>query len=160
MDDDPAEVERWRADLHRHGVWANKPVPLFPYPGSPDYTRRWGAPDDFAWERAHESYLSELRRIQRHSGAAPAPLVQLESSGWHLPDGDIRRVLMTGDTRGRRVDLALELAGALAATWHRSGSGDAGRRPSPEQREAAAAIPNLCLLTSRYKLEWMNDPWA
>ena len=28
-DDDPADVEAWRAHLHEHGVWANKPVPLF-----------------------------------------------------------------------------------------------------------------------------------
>lgn len=33
--DDPGEVERWRQSLLDHGVWANKPVPLFPYPGSP-----------------------------------------------------------------------------------------------------------------------------
>src|SRR5437763_13273130 len=32
--DDPAEVEAWRMQLNRHGLWANKPVPLFPYPGS------------------------------------------------------------------------------------------------------------------------------
>src|SRR5581483_11857042 len=37
--DDLAEIERWRRHLDSHGVWANAPVPLFPYPGSPDYTR-------------------------------------------------------------------------------------------------------------------------
>src|SRR5438128_2281200 len=57
IDDDDA-VERWREHLQRHGVWANKPVPLFPYPGSPDYAKRWGAPDDVAWERAMHDYLS------------------------------------------------------------------------------------------------------
>src|SRR5574337_903423 len=45
------------AHLQSNGVWANKPVPLFVYPGSPEYTRRWGEPDDRAWERAHEDYL-------------------------------------------------------------------------------------------------------
>ena len=33
--DDPAEVEQWRQTLLDKGVWANKPVPLFPYPDLP-----------------------------------------------------------------------------------------------------------------------------
>lgn len=80
MDDDPAEVEAWRAHLHEHGVWANEPVPLFPYPGSPDYTRRWGAPDERAWERAHEFYLSGFDTFSDIQDQRPAPLVQLETS--------------------------------------------------------------------------------
>jgi anaerobic magnesium-protoporphyrin IX monomethyl ester cyclase len=56
QDDDEA-VQRWRARMRSAGVWANDPVPLFPYPGSPDYRRLWGEPDDRAWERAHEHYL-------------------------------------------------------------------------------------------------------
>jgi anaerobic magnesium-protoporphyrin IX monomethyl ester cyclase len=55
--DEEEAVERWRTTLQNAGVWANKPVPLFPYPGSPDYTKIWGAPDDNAWERAHDYYL-------------------------------------------------------------------------------------------------------
>src|SRR4051794_36225771 len=77
-DDDPADVEAWRAHLHEHGVWANKPVPLFPYPGSPDYTRRWGAPDDRAWERAHDFYLGSFDEFSDIQEQRPAPLVQLE----------------------------------------------------------------------------------
>jgi anaerobic magnesium-protoporphyrin IX monomethyl ester cyclase len=76
--DDAAQVEEWRQHLIERGVWANKPVPLFPYPGSPDYTRLFGIPDDQAWERAHEFYLkgySDFSDIQEHR---PAPLVQLE----------------------------------------------------------------------------------
>ena len=46
------DIARWRDALQRQGVWANEPVPLFPYPGSPDYRRLWGLPDDNAWERA------------------------------------------------------------------------------------------------------------
>ncbi|MBV8842226.1 MAG: TIGR04295 family B12-binding domain-containing radical SAM protein [Bryobacterales bacterium] len=76
--DDPAEVEQWRALLQRHGVWANEPVPLFPYPGSPDYTRRWGQPDDRAWERAHEFYLDRFVRFSDIQEQRPAPLVELE----------------------------------------------------------------------------------
>jgi anaerobic magnesium-protoporphyrin IX monomethyl ester cyclase len=80
-DDDPADVQAWREHLHAHGVWANEPVPLFPYPGSPDYTRRWGPPDEFAWERAHDSYLGQFSRFSDIQEQCPAPLVQLELPG-------------------------------------------------------------------------------
>jgi len=77
--DDPAEVEQWRETLHRNGVWANKPVPLFSYPGSPDYTKRWGEPDDLAWERAHDVYLSQFSEFSDIQEQRPARLVQLEA---------------------------------------------------------------------------------
>lgn len=77
--DDPAEVEQWRQTLLDKGVWANKPVPLFPYPGSPDYTNRWGQPDDFAWERAHEMYLDQFNEFSDIQEQKPARLVQLEA---------------------------------------------------------------------------------
>lgn len=77
--DDPEEVERWRETLQRNGVWANKPVPLFPYPGSPDYTKRWGEPDDVAWERAHEAYLGQFAEFSDIQEQRPARLVQLET---------------------------------------------------------------------------------
>ncbi len=78
-DDDPREVEAWREHLQAHGVWANKPVPLFPYPGSPDYTKRFGAPDERAWERAHEAYLGAFDEFSDIQEQRPEPLVQLES---------------------------------------------------------------------------------
>jgi B12-binding domain/radical SAM domain protein of rhizo-twelve system len=78
--DDPLGVEEWRAHLQEHGVWANKPVPLFPYPGSPDYTRRWGLPDDRAWERAHEFYLDQFDSFSDIQEQRPADLVQLEAA--------------------------------------------------------------------------------
>ena len=78
-DDDPTEVESWREYLQQRGVWANKPVPLFPYPGSPDYTHRWGAPDDFAWERAHEFYLGRFDEFSDIQEQRPVSLVQLEN---------------------------------------------------------------------------------
>ncbi|MBV9082722.1 MAG: TIGR04295 family B12-binding domain-containing radical SAM protein [Acidobacteriaceae bacterium] len=77
-EDDTDAVEAWRQQLERNGVWANKPVPLFPYPGSPDYTRRWGAPDDFAWERAHEAYLNGFDSFSDIQEQRPQPLVELE----------------------------------------------------------------------------------
>ncbi len=77
-EDDDAGVEAWRKEVESHGVWANKPVPLFPYPGSPEYTRMWGAPDDFAWERAHEAYLKGFDAFSDIQEARPQALVALE----------------------------------------------------------------------------------
>jgi B12-binding domain/radical SAM domain protein of rhizo-twelve system len=76
--DAPEEIERWRQQLLQKGVWANKPVPLFPYPGSPEYTRRWGKPDDLAWERAHDYYLKGTDTYSDIQNQDPAELVQLE----------------------------------------------------------------------------------
>ena len=80
QEDDPADVERFRAKLQKYGVWANKPVPLFPYPGSPDYTRRWGPPDDYAWERAHAHYLKSFDDFSDIQEQKPMPLVEIELS--------------------------------------------------------------------------------
>lgn len=77
--DDPEEVESWRQKLQRHGVWANKPVPLFPYPGSPEYTKKWGLPDDIAWERALNHYLETYSNFSDIQESRPWTLEQLES---------------------------------------------------------------------------------
>jgi B12-binding domain/radical SAM domain protein of rhizo-twelve system len=79
QDDDAGDVESWRRHLLDHGVWANEPVPLFPYPGSPDYTRRFGQADESAWERAHDFYLSGFEKFSDIQEQRPAPLVQLEN---------------------------------------------------------------------------------
>lgn len=79
-DDDPAMVGDWRRRLQRAGVWANDPVPLYPYPSSPDYRRRWGAPDDLAWERAHAHYLAQFDRFSDIQEDAPLPLAELEAA--------------------------------------------------------------------------------
>jgi B12-binding domain/radical SAM domain protein of rhizo-twelve system len=76
--DDPAAVEAWREHLMANGVWANKPVPLFVYPGSPEYRRVYGAEDDAAWDRAHEAYLSLNEEFSDVQDQRPLPLVQLE----------------------------------------------------------------------------------
>lgn len=76
--DDTAEVAQWRETLAQHGVWANKPVPMFPYPGSADYVRRWGMPDDHAWERAVDDYLTTFAEFSDIQDELPHPLVQLE----------------------------------------------------------------------------------
>ncbi|MFL5304290.1 MAG: TIGR04295 family B12-binding domain-containing radical SAM protein [Polyangia bacterium] len=76
--DDPAAVAAWRKQLMADGVWANEPVPLFPYPGSPDYTRLWGPPDEQAWERAHDHYLRSFDSFSDVQEKRPVRLRVLE----------------------------------------------------------------------------------
>ena len=57
-DDDPELVRAWQGKLKESGVWVSEPVPMFPFPGSPQYVATFGdQPDDKAWERAHGYYL-------------------------------------------------------------------------------------------------------
>lgn len=77
--DDRSEVEQWRLSLNEQGVWANKPVPMFPYPGSPDYLKLWGPPDDLAWERAVDHYLEVFAEFSDIQEEAPMSLAYLES---------------------------------------------------------------------------------
>ena len=76
--DDDERVERWRTRMRNAGIWANDPVPLFPYPGSPDYRKKWGLPDDRAWERAHHYYLGQFDRFSDVQNERPRPLNELE----------------------------------------------------------------------------------
>ena len=78
--DDPALVATWRDGLRAHGVWANDPVPLYPYPSSPDYRRLFGLPDDQAWERAHAHYLGQFARFSDIQDEHPLPLQELEQA--------------------------------------------------------------------------------
>jgi B12-binding domain/radical SAM domain protein of rhizo-twelve system len=73
------DVEVWRQHLIASGVWANKPVPLFPYPGSPEYVRKWGQADDEAWERAVDHYLASFDEFSDIQESRPRRLVDLES---------------------------------------------------------------------------------
>ncbi|KMO35797.1 TIGR04295 family B12-binding domain-containing radical SAM protein [Methylobacterium aquaticum] len=78
--DDPEMVASWRDRLRAAGVWANDPVPLYPYPSSPDYRRLWGEPDGEAWERAHAHYLGQFDRFSDIQEERPAPLRELEAA--------------------------------------------------------------------------------
>lgn len=78
--DDPDQIATWRETLRAEGVWANDPVPLFPYPGSPDYRKLWGLPDDQAWERALDHYLSHHVTFSDLQESRPRPLRELESA--------------------------------------------------------------------------------
>ena len=77
--DETALVEAWRERLLHAGVWANDPVPIYPYPSTPDYRNRWGEPDDQAWERAHGYYLAQFERFSDIQAERPAPLAELEA---------------------------------------------------------------------------------
>jgi anaerobic magnesium-protoporphyrin IX monomethyl ester cyclase len=81
--DDAAEVAAWREEVQAHGIWANDPVPLYPYPASPDYHKLWGRPDDLAWERAHDHYLQSFSRFSDIQEQRPARLAELEDLSWH-----------------------------------------------------------------------------
>jgi B12-binding domain/radical SAM domain protein of rhizo-twelve system len=76
--DDDEVVQRWREKMQTAGIWANDPVPLYPYPGSPDYRKLWGEPDDHAWERAHDYYLGLFERFSDVQEQRPIPLRELE----------------------------------------------------------------------------------
>lgn len=76
--DKKEDVHAWRKRLQDAGVWANDPVPLFPYPGSPEYTLRFGACDDDAWERAHAHYLTAFAELSDIQEERPRPLAELE----------------------------------------------------------------------------------
>lgn len=78
--DRPEVVAEWRDAVRAEGVWANDPVPMYPYPSSPDYRRLFGEPDDNAWERAHEHYLAEVERFSEIQDARPLPLADLETA--------------------------------------------------------------------------------
>ncbi|MBV8684855.1 MAG: TIGR04295 family B12-binding domain-containing radical SAM protein [Caulobacteraceae bacterium] len=77
--DDAALVAAWRERLAAAGVWANDPVPLYPYPSSPDYRKLWGLPDGRAWERAHEHYLAQFDDLSDIQDGDPLPLPVLET---------------------------------------------------------------------------------
>lgn len=79
-DDDPEVIAAWRAQLGARGVWSNDPVPLFPYPSSPDYRTLFGPPDDLAWERAHAHYLNAFKQMSDLQDQQPKPLQELERS--------------------------------------------------------------------------------
>ncbi|MBI4496073.1 MAG: glycosyltransferase family 4 protein [Deltaproteobacteria bacterium] len=66
---------------------------------------------------------------------------------------------MTADTLGGVWTYALELAAALRDYGIEVALATMGLPLSPEQRKEVHKIPNLNLFESRYKLEWMEDPW-
>ena len=78
--DERSEVRAFQENLRRHGVWVSEPVPMFAFPGTPDYLARFGPPDDYAWERAHQQYLEAFREkgFSDIQDQKPAPIEDLE----------------------------------------------------------------------------------
>src|SRR3954465_7198918 len=70
-----------------------------------------------------------------------------------------RRILMTADTVGGVWTYALELARALARHDVSVTLATMGPLPSARQSREAAELPNLELVSTNWKLEWMDDPW-
>lgn len=75
-----SDVNEFQESLRRQGVWVSEPVPMFAFPGTPDYTQRFGPPDDYAWERAHQHYLNAFREkgFSDIQDQKPAPIEDLE----------------------------------------------------------------------------------
>ncbi|WP_286130435.1 glycosyltransferase family 4 protein [Solirubrum puertoriconensis] len=69
------------------------------------------------------------------------------------------KILMTADAVGGMWTYALELANALGAHGTHVHLATMGTPLSDAQSQEAAAIPNLTVHESAYKLEWMEEPW-
>jgi len=72
---------------------------------------------------------------------------------------DLRTLLLTTDTVGGVFNFTLELAEALRPHGVEVVAAALGGPPSATQRAEASLLPNLHLLESNFKLEWMDDPW-
>lgn len=69
------------------------------------------------------------------------------------------RVLLTADTVGGVWTYAVELAGELCRRGASVALAAMGGEPSSAQRAGLAALPRLRLFGSKFKLEWMDQPW-
>lgn len=70
-----------------------------------------------------------------------------------------KRILMSADTVGGVWTFALELTRGLAAQEVEVVLATMGAPLTREQAQEASAIPSLEVLESRFKLEWMDEPW-
>lgn len=68
-------------------------------------------------------------------------------------------ILMTTDTVGGVWTYSMELCQALRSQGVFVHLAAMGNWPSQAQQEEAAALDNVLLYKSDYKLEWMQDPW-
>lgn len=70
------------------------------------------------------------------------------------------RILLTADTLGGVWTYAVELIRALQPLGVDVALATMGRPVSSSQHEEARGLSNLHLYESRFKLEWMEEPWA
>ena len=71
----------------------------------------------------------------------------------------IQSILMTADTVGGVWTYSVELAAALAPHGIEVFIASMAGPASEYQRGQIAALPNVRLFESEFKLEWMEDPW-
>ncbi len=142
------------------GVWANEPVPLYPYPSSPDYRALWGEPDDQAWERAHEHYLAQLRRFSDIQEAAPAAAA---GTGGARCRASMSAAEARADDRSMRSGgvwrYRVELARRLAAARHRVRAGGARAGAERAQQREVPRFASRLIWTER-PLDWMAEAAA
>lgn len=74
-------------------------------------------------------------------------------------EGLTMRLLMTTDTVGGVWTYALELAASLQPHGVQIALATMGAPLNGAQREAVSALHNVKVFESRYKLEWMDNPW-
>ena len=70
------------------------------------------------------------------------------------------RVLMTADTVGGVWTYSMDLARALAPHGIEFVIATMGEPATRDQRAEAAALENVRLVESNFRLEWMDDPWT
>ena len=129
--DDPAAVVRWRTALRAEGVWANEPVPLFPYPARP-ITGGCGACPTISPGSARSTTTS----IAMPRSATSRRLGRGGSTNWRWRTGDRTASDRADDRRrGRRGLVLCPWACALrcrtsASCWRHWGRAR-GRRSAP-----------------------------
>lgn len=69
------------------------------------------------------------------------------------------KILMTADAVGGVWTYALELVRALKPHGVEFVLATMGPLPNEAQRDEAQQLPNLLLVESNFKLEWMDEPW-
>jgi glycosyltransferase involved in cell wall biosynthesis len=72
---------------------------------------------------------------------------------------DIMKVLMTADPLGGVWNYALELCAALGSHYVRVSLATLGGLPSAQQQAQLARLPYVTVYPSKFRLEWMSDPW-
>src|SRR4051812_2373623 len=98
-----------------------------------------------------------LRALQRHPGRAAPSLVPARAGACRMSPPSARKVLMTADTIGGVWTFAMELCAGLAKHGVEVTLLAMGRMPDEAQRVEAEAQPNLRLVSTAHRLEWMND---
>jgi glycogen synthase len=74
-------------------------------------------------------------------------------------DSGPRKILMTADAVGGVWTYALDLARSLGPQGIEFVIATMGPRPTAAQEVEAAYLPNVSLMESDFRLEWMDEPW-